>query len=488
MKKNLIREDLKVWYAISCPVSGLRFDRRTLEFLDSDGDGFIRSPEVKAAIEFLKSKGVEVNSLSEVSDEDRAKLAEITARQAQIEKEEPSQLEQAAKSNWEEKGRSAEVSFLGDGTAAADASLAAVEGVIDDYFTPSEDMPLVVDEPELELPLGEKLNPRYHDAIADFAEKCVFPVLGEGKKSISRQEWKKVKAAFAAFREWRGSEPVMCADAKAALAEEEKFFRYKIYLGEFLDNYVSMKKIYDGSGEAIFQTGILRLDSREMSLCFHVESEAEHSKLAAKSNCCVLYLKITRPSEKLSRSICAVVTAGNVSSLYVGRNGVFYDRDGQDWQAVVTKVVESQVSLAEAFWSPWRKIGESIAAMVKKFIGEKQDKSIAATESAIKNPDNGGGAAMASSVAAIGIGIGMMGAAVASVMAAVSKMQWWQILIALLAIVLAVSLPSVILTWFKLRRRDLGAILNASGWAINRPMRFSMRRARDFTKCKQYLR
>ena len=50
------------------------------------------------------------------------------------------------------------------------------------------------------------------------------------------------------------------------------------------------------------------------------------------------------------------------------------------------------------------------------------------------------------------------------------------------ALVLVVSLPSVILTWFKLRRRDIGAILNAGGWAINRPMAFSIRRASEFTK------
>ena len=89
---------------------------------------------------------------------------------------------------------------------------------------------------------------------------------------------------------------------------------------------------------------------------------------------------------------------------------------------------------------------------------------------------------MASSVAAIGIGIGMIGAAFASVMAVVSSMSWWQILVGLAAIVVAVSLPSVILAWFKLRRRDISAILNASGWAINRQMRFSVKRARGFTR------
>jgi hypothetical protein len=45
-----------------------------------------------------------------------------------------------------------------------------------------------------------------------------------------------------------------------------------------------------------------------------------------------------------------------------------------------------------------------------------------------------------------------------------------------------VSLPSVILAWFKLRARDLGAILNACGWAVNRPLYFSMGLARTFTR------
>lgn len=487
MKKKAIKADLKSWYAISCPVSGLRFDRRTLEFLDSDSDGYIRSPEVMEALDFLKSKGVDVDSLFCVQESDRGKLAEISARLESLDKETPSQLEQAAMAQWEEKGRSSEVSVLGDGTAEAEKALKSVEETIDNYFTPPEDMPLVVDVPEPVLPLKEKINPKFQDAIARFSEKCVERILGENKESITRNEWRQIKSAFAPYRAWCGSKPIMCADAKAILADEEKLVRYKLYLGEFLENYVSMKKVYDGSGEAIFQMGVLRLDSREMNLCFHVDSEAQHSQLAQKSNCCILYLKLTRPSEKSVRSICAVVTAGKVSSLYVGRNGVFYDRDGKDWHAVVTKVVESQVSLTEAFWAPWRKIGESVSSMVKKFIGEKEKASVSSTEEAIKNVNNGGGAAMASSVAAIGIGIGMMGAAVASIMAAVSNMQWWQILAALGAAVLVVSLPSVVLTWFKLRRRDIGAILNASGWAINRPMRFSMRAARNFTKCRQWL-
>ena len=342
-------------------------------------------------------------------------------------------------------------------------------------------MPLVTEELDKELPLKEHLNPKYLESIIDFAAKCVVPLIGE-KATLSRLEWKKVKGAFAAYREWTSSKPVMNAGAMDTLVEEERVLRYKMGLLEFLENFTNMKRLYDMSQLAFYQTGFLRMDAREMNLCFHVDSEAAHSALAEKSKCCVIYLKLSRPSDKAERSVCAVVTAGTVGSLYVGRNGVFYDRDGKDWEAVVTKVVEAQVSLVEAFWSPWRKLGEGISGLVKKFLGDKQ----AAAQSSVAAGTQGGqagGAAMASSVAAIGIGVGMMGAALASILAAVKGMSFLQILLAICAVIVVVSLPSMILTWFKLRQRDLGAILNASGWAVNRPLHFTMKRARYFTLC-----
>ncbi len=61
-------------------------------------------------------------------------------------------------------------------------------------------------------------------------------------------------------------------------------------------------------------------------------------------------------------------------------------------------------------------------------------------------------------------------------------MPWWKVVLGVCCVVLAVSLPSVALAWFKLRKRDLGAILNACGWAMNRPLRFPMRLSRVFTR------
>ena len=53
--------DQKYWTALAASNSGLRFDSRTLELLDTDGDGRIRVPELLAAVDFLESKGVDLD-------------------------------------------------------------------------------------------------------------------------------------------------------------------------------------------------------------------------------------------------------------------------------------------------------------------------------------------------------------------------------------------------------------------------------------------
>ena len=479
---RLAELDQKCWAALSMPTTGVRFDARMLELMDADGDGRIRTPEVIAAVDFLKAKNVNLDDLLKPSEADGKKLADVLARQADLAASAPSAADKQALADWEAKGQTPEVAVFGEATAAGEAALAAVESVIDAFFAPPEDMPLVTEAPDVTLPLRDHLNPKHLEAIMAFADACVKPVLGDGVTSIDRIGWKKVKAAFAPYRAWVAAKPVMNAGKLGDLVDEERVLRYKLHLLEFLENFVSMRRLYAADESATFQMGTLRIDGKEMSLCFHVASEAAHSALSGKSNCCVLYLKLTRPSEKAERSVCAVVTAGAVAQLYVGRNGVFFDRDGKDWDAVVTKVVENQVSLAEAFWAPWRKLGEGVASTVKKFLGAKQS-AAQATVDASAQSTQAGGAAMASSVAAIGIGIGMVTAAAASLMAVVSGMNAKEVAISIVALVLVVSLPSMILTWFKLRKRDLGAILNAGGWAVNRPMYFSMKRARAFTKC-----
>ncbi|MBO5643231.1 MAG: phage holin family protein [Kiritimatiellae bacterium] len=482
--ENLSSLDRKMYMAMSCPCKGLRFDSRTLEFLDTDGDGRIRIDEVLSSIAFLKENNFDFKLLFEKNDEDAKKLAEIMARQAAVQNEPPTEEELRAIDEWTKRESLEEISFLGDGTQSAEEALKVVEPLIDEYFQPSSDVQLVTEESTRTLSLVDHINPRYIEAIIDFRTKCVEKILGP-VEFIDMLGWKAIKTKFSPYRKWKASRPVAAAGAKDKLQKEEKILRFKMYLLEFLENFVNMGRLYRKSSSAMFQCGTLRIDSREMCLCLPVESEAAHSALADKSKCCILYLSVTRPSDGIKRNVCAVVTAGRTGSLYVGRNGVFYDEEGRECDAVITKIVEHSVSLVEAFWLPWRKIGEAISALVKKFVSDKQSKTapvnLPQQTEAIRA---GGGAVMASSVAAIGIGVAMIGTAMAAVVKTITGIEpWWMIFPALAAVVLAVSLPSVVLVWFKLRKRDIGAILNASGWAINRPIYFSMRRARRFTKC-----
>ena len=477
--ESLLASDLKRWAVLSMPVTGVRFDKRTLELLDTDHDGRVRADEILDAIRFLKDRNVDLQSLFTKDPEVEGKLADVVAKTNDLDKLPPSAEDLALLAEWEKKGREPAVLVAGADTPAAVAALDAVEKTVGDYFLGADDLPLVSDEPERMLPLRERVNPKFADAIFAFGEKCVKPVLGDVAQ-ISRRDFARVVAAFAPYRAWVASKPVMNAGKKAEFEVVERELRYRLHLLELLENFASMRRLYADGEQAIFQTGVLRIDSREMKLCFHVDSEAAHSDLSGRSKCCVIYLKLTRPADKAERLICAVVTAGGIASLYAGRNGLFLDRDGQQWEAVITKVVENQVSLVEAFWAPWRKIGQGIAKALGKFLGDRQNAAVTNVQKGTESAQVGG-AAMASSVAAVGIGISMVGAATASIMAAIRGMDAVQLVLAVLAVILVVSLPSVIITWFKLRQRDIGAVLNAGGWAVNRTLGFSVKRARAFT-------
>jgi hypothetical protein len=79
--------DQKLWVALSCPVRGIEFDPKTLEFVDSDGDGHIRAPEVLAAIRWAgavlkdpdllvkRRDTLHLSSIDDSSEEGKAVLA-----------------------------------------------------------------------------------------------------------------------------------------------------------------------------------------------------------------------------------------------------------------------------------------------------------------------------------------------------------------------------------------------------------------------------
>jgi hypothetical protein len=176
-------------------------------------------------------------------------------------------------------------------------------------------------------------------------------------------------------------------------------------------------------------------------------------------------------------NIAAVLTDGDVDGLRPGKNAVFYDRDGNDWSAVVTSIVENPLSLKEAFWAPYKKASRWISEKVNKMAADKAAKGEGTlsniTESATSKPAEGVDTATKAApfdigkIAGITIAIAAVGGVLTAIVTVLKSLSWWQWIVLIVGLMLVISLPSVFIAWRKLRKRDLGPILNANGWAIN---------------------
>jgi hypothetical protein len=67
-------------------------------------------------------------------------------------------------------------------------------------------------------------------------------------------------------------------------------------------------------------------------------------------------------------------------------------------------------------------------------------------------------------LAAIGLVLTTLLGALGGIFGHILGLVWWQIPLAFLAILLAISAPSMLMAYLKLRRRNLGPILDANGW------------------------
>ena len=195
-------------------------------------------------------------------------------------------------------------------------------------------------------------------------------------------------------------------------------------------------------------------------------------------------------------NIAAVLTDGDVEGIRPGKNAVFYDRDGNDWGAVVTSIVDNPLSLRQAFWSPYKKAARWISDKIGKVASDKAAKGESTlsniTESATTAPAAGAEAATKAApfdigkIAGITIAIAAVTGVVTAIVATLKTLAWWQWIVLIVALMLVISLPAVFIAWRKLRRRDLGPVLNANGWAINAASFVRGKFAKGLTKLAVY--
>lgn len=352
----------------------------------------------------------------------------------------------------------------------------------------------------------DAINPAWAAAFAGF-KALVIDKVYPGAKTVDQTQWNAIGESFGAYAAWctakkgaavegLGDETVAellkdnCKDALleviaadlALKAESEsidlvnKLLHLYKYLYSFLNNYVTMRDFYNPNVRAVFEIGKLYVDQRCCNLCFKVEDMGKHADMASQSGMFLIYCTCTSKVKNATMNIVAALTDGKDGGIRVGTNAIFYDRDGQDWDAVVTKVVDNPISVKQAFWAPYRKfaafIGEKVNKMVAdkdgKLLAEAQQKVDTASADSIKDkPAPFDIAKFAGIFAAIGMALGFIGQALASLAKGVHSMPLWQTLLGVCAIILLISGPSCFIAWTKIRKRNIGPVLNANGWAIN---------------------
>ena len=363
-----------------------------------------------------------------------------------------------------------------------------------------------------QLSFVEKINPAWETDITQFYTQIFSKEYSQ--PFMTEQQWRTIEQKFAKYAEWLGQKqgekvahlgetaihelqhlqaPLLDLVARDNEQKQnvdtillvDKFVCLHRDIVRILRNFVNFNDFYSSSDAAIFTNGTLFIDQRSCSLCIPVQNVDAHTPLASNSGMFLLYCDCTHKQTKEKQSIVAVLTNGDIDNLMVGRNALYYDKNGNDWDATVVKIVDNPISIRQAFWSPYRKFSQFISDQIQKF---GSSKASAVEENMVKNVETSADSLAVPSAAsaapapaaapfdigkfvgifaAIGLAIGAIGGVLVSVVSGFLKLKWWEMPLAIVAIMLVISGPAMLMAWFKLRNRNLGPILDANGWAIN---------------------
>jgi len=370
------------------------------------------------------------------------------------------------------------------------------------------------------LPLKAGVNPAWSSKLAELQTEVVIPLFGK-QDAINEAEWGDIKKRFATHEEWLGRkaglvvEPLGLERIQAilagnsqetinallardralepeanAIADIDRLVLYHRDLYTLANNFVSFHGFYTRQSKAVFQAGTLYLDQRHCDLCIRVANPDKHTIMAHLSRTFLAYCDCHRKGSGEQLSILAAFTDGDSDDLMVGRNGIFYDRQGRDWDATITKIVENPISIRQAFWSPYKR--------VLRWVEEQVAKRAAAADTASHNRLTDTATVVGDStltgkptevkpkfdvgvVAAIGVAVGGLVAALGAILQAFFGLGIWMPL-GLVALMLLISGPSMMIAWLKLRQRNLGPLLNANGWAVNARARINIPFGASLTK------
>ena len=459
--RHLGELDKKMWTVLSCPVNGLEISSDSLSLMDQDGDGQLRLKEVVATADWLCATLKDPQSLFEQSDSillDNIIDESIVAVARKIVESLKLKVERI--------------------------SLADVQAAIDAIAIETPEMPAAPFEADVIAAYKAK-SPEYAAyfeqeklqklGLASIPEETPKPGMTEKKFIEMGDQISKWESEVESIKSKVESE---LAAAKAEFEPLRKLLLLHRDFYRLLRNFVTLEDFYDNDDKTVasFQAGTLILDQRACKLCIRVNDLAKHDSQAPLSGMYLLYCNCENKKTGKKLQIVAAMTQGEIKNLNVGKNGIFYDNDGLDYDATVFKIIENPISIRQAFWTPYRKMAKWVEDKINKSAAEKDAKAFddmtAKADATVANPNAEPKPAFdiakfAGIFAAIGMALGMIGTALAAVAGGLASLNWWQLIIVFICILLVISGPSMIMAWMKLRRRNLAPVLNANGWAIN---------------------
>jgi hypothetical protein len=380
--------------------------------------------------------------------------------------------------------------------------------------------PLSAIDPDQILSFSKGINPAWEKSIETF-KSLVVNSLFSGKESLTRDEFDTICRKFDDFTNWqsekRGADVEklglqMIREILSGKTKEEldsliaqdkalesnanniflvdKLVRYYRDVFRLLRNYVTFYDFYSPGEEAIFQAGRLYFDQRCCELCMVVRDMSKHNALARTSGLFLAYCECTLKKGNEKMLIVAAFTDGDFDNIDAGRNGIFYDRKGRDWDATIIKIIDNPISIRQAFWSPYRKVSKFINNQVEKFASAKEKEVDTVAQAGVEKTAIKADTGLKASVqaapaapmappapfdigkfvgifAALSLALGAIGSVLMSVFTGFFSLTWWKMPLAILGVMLFISGPSMLLAWLKLRKRNLAPLLDANGWAVN---------------------
>ena len=472
--QHLAELDEKLWTVLACPTSGLEIADESLQLMDANGDKKIHVADVIATAQWLCQMLRDPQVLFAASD---ALLLTDIADEALLAVATPLAV---------------------DGKI----SLADVKNAIAAVKIEAQPLPVA--------PYNAEVIAAYkacQESYANYFATARLEALGLATlpadavaPGMTENKWMEMGKQIADYEATKSA--VEAANAAALTAAQtvykplEKLLLLSRDFCILLRNFISFQDFYAKRGKAllgrgadnetpwaIFQAGTLIIDQRACNLCLRVEDIAKHNTQAPESGMFLIYCQCTHHTSGQKMQIVAAMTIGDIRNLKVGKNALFYDRQGRDWEAEVIKIIDNPISIGQAFWSPYRKLGEWVSGLINKSAAEKEKKAFADMTTKLQTTPIAGGAAPAAApaqpfdiakfagiFAAIGMAIGALGTFLTQLLAEVKGIAtygWWAIPTLIICILLVISGPSMILAWMKLRKRNLAPLLNANGWAIN---------------------